>query len=154
MRGRGLAVEHVPGMLAADDSAAKIWEGCPWMERADVQACLVYQRARQATARPVCVASSAMNPLDSLRGCDRDRWAYGRFMPVALPLHKMSREEKLRAMEALWTDLSQDEKRFESPPWHKDALRAAEDALEAGKTQFSDWAEAKKRIRRKATRLG
>lgn len=75
-------------------------------------------------------------------------------MPVALPLHKMSREEKLRAMEALWTDLSQDDKRFESPPWHKDALREAEDALKAGKTQFSDWAEAKKRIRRKAVKLG
>jgi len=75
-------------------------------------------------------------------------------MPVALPLHKMSRDEKLRAMEALWADISQDDARFESPPWHQDALREAEDALKAGKTQFSDWAEAKKRIRRKATRLG
>jgi hypothetical protein len=39
-------------------------------------------------------------------------------MPVALPLKKMSRGEKLRAMEALWADLSQDEDRFESPLWH------------------------------------
>lgn len=66
----------------------------------------------------------------------------------------MSRDEKLRAMEALWTDLSQDDERIESPPWHKNALREAEDALKAGKAQFSDWAEAKKRIRRKATKLG
>ena len=66
----------------------------------------------------------------------------------------MSREEKLRAMEALWTDLSQDDVRFESPGWHQKALQEAEDALKAGKTQFSDWTEAKKRIRRKAARLG
>jgi len=29
----------------------------------------------------------------------------------------MSRDEKLRAMEAIWADLSQDEDRFESPAW-------------------------------------
>jgi len=39
------------------------------------------------------------------------------FMPVVLPLKKMSRDDKLRAMEALWADLSQDEDRFESPAW-------------------------------------
>ena len=40
-----------------------------------------------------------------------------------LPLKKMSRDEKLRAMEALWADLSQDENRLESPAWHGQALR-------------------------------
>ena len=74
-------------------------------------------------------------------------------MPVALPLKKMSRDEKLRAMEALWTDLSQDEERFESPAWHEEALREAERALKAGKAKFSDWEQAKKRIRRKAANL-
>jgi len=47
-------------------------------------------------------------------------------MPVVLPLQKMSRDEKLRAMEALWADLSQDEDRFESPVWHAQALREAD----------------------------
>ena len=74
-------------------------------------------------------------------------------MPVALSLKKMSRHEKLRAMEALWADLSQDEDRFESPPWHAQALLEAERAIKNGKAKFSDWQEAKKRIRRKAAKL-
>ena len=74
-------------------------------------------------------------------------------MPVVLPLKKMSRDEKLRAMEELWADLSQDEGRFESPAWHEQALREAERAVKAGKARFSDWEEAKKRIRRKAAKL-
>ena len=75
------------------------------------------------------------------------------FMPVALPLKKMSRDEKLRVMEALWADLSKDDDRFESPAWHAQALREAERAMKNGKAKFSDWQEAKKRIRRKAAKL-
>ena len=74
-------------------------------------------------------------------------------MPVTLPLKKMSRDEKLRAMEALWADLSRDEDRFESPAWHAQELREAERAVKSGKARFSDWEEAKKRIRRKAAKL-
>ena len=44
IRGRRLAVEHVLGMLAAGDTAETILEGYPWLEREDVQACLVYAR--------------------------------------------------------------------------------------------------------------
>ena len=71
-------------------------------------------------------------------------------MPVVLSLQKMSRDEKLRAMEALWDDLSKDEDRFESPAWHARALRDAERAVKNGKAKFTDWEQAKKRIRRKA----
>jgi putative addiction module component len=74
-------------------------------------------------------------------------------MPIVLPLQKMSREEKLRAMEALWADLSKDDDRFESPAWHAQALREAERAMKNGRPTFSDWKEAKKRIRRKAANL-
>ena len=74
-------------------------------------------------------------------------------MPILLPLKKMSRDEKLRAMEAIWADLSRDEGRFESPAWHKDELRKAEHTVEEGKAKFSDWEEAKKRLRRKAAKL-
>ncbi len=35
IRGRRLAVEHILGMLAA---------GYPWLELADIQACLIYAR--------------------------------------------------------------------------------------------------------------
>ena len=44
IRGRRLAVEHVLGMLAAGDSAETILEGYSWLERDDIQACLVYAR--------------------------------------------------------------------------------------------------------------
>ncbi len=40
--GRRLAVEHVLGMLAADDSIETILEGYPWLERSDVLACIAY----------------------------------------------------------------------------------------------------------------
>ena len=44
IRGRRLAVEHVLGMLAAGDSTETILEGYPWLQKEDVQACLVYAR--------------------------------------------------------------------------------------------------------------
>jgi uncharacterized protein (DUF433 family) len=42
IRGHRLAVEHVLDMLAAGDDAGTILTGYPWMEPADIQACLVY----------------------------------------------------------------------------------------------------------------
>jgi len=42
IRGRRLAVEHVLDMLAAGDNPDTILQGYPWLEPADIQACLVY----------------------------------------------------------------------------------------------------------------
>jgi uncharacterized protein (DUF433 family) len=44
IRGRRLAVEHILGMLAAGDTSEAILEGYPWLEAADIQACLIYAR--------------------------------------------------------------------------------------------------------------
>lgn len=44
IRGRRLAVEHILGMLAAGDTIETILAGYPWLERDDIQACLVYAR--------------------------------------------------------------------------------------------------------------
>jgi uncharacterized protein (DUF433 family) len=44
IRGRRLAVEHVLGMLAAEDSSETILEGYPWLEPEDIRACLVFAR--------------------------------------------------------------------------------------------------------------
>lgn len=44
IRGRRLAVEHVLGMLSVGDTPETIIEGYPWLEPADVQACLVFAR--------------------------------------------------------------------------------------------------------------
>jgi uncharacterized protein (DUF433 family) len=42
IRGRRLAVEHVLNMLAVGDDLETILEGYPWLEREDIQACLLY----------------------------------------------------------------------------------------------------------------
>ena len=43
-RRRRLAVEHVLDMLAAGDSIEDLLREYPWLERDDVQACLVYAK--------------------------------------------------------------------------------------------------------------
>lgn len=75
-------------------------------------------------------------------------------MAVTLQLKRMSREDKLRAMEELWADLSQDEGATDPPSWHGDALRETEQLVRQGKAKFSDWRDAKRRINRKASRAG
>jgi uncharacterized protein (DUF433 family) len=44
IRGRRLAVEHVLGMLAAGDTSETLLAEYPWLEAADVRACLLYAR--------------------------------------------------------------------------------------------------------------
>lgn len=44
VRGRRLAVEHVLGMLAAGSSVEEILAAYPWMEEADIRACLFFAR--------------------------------------------------------------------------------------------------------------
>jgi len=44
IRDRRLAVEHILGMLAAGDTIEILLEGYPWLEREDVEACLIYAR--------------------------------------------------------------------------------------------------------------
>ena len=69
-------------------------------------------------------------------------------MTVSLDLDQMSIEEKLRVLEALWTDLSQKAPdSVPAPQWHGDVLEERAKDVEEGKSFFSDWPEAKKRIR-------
>ena len=42
IRGRRMAVEHVLGMLAAGSSFEELLKHYEWMEREDIQACLLY----------------------------------------------------------------------------------------------------------------
>ena len=51
IRGHRLAVEHVLGMLAAGDTIETILGGYPWLEREDIQACLVYAQRLVAHER-------------------------------------------------------------------------------------------------------
>ena len=65
-------------------------------------------------------------------------------------LKKMSRADKLRTMEALWSDLTRDDGKYSSPSWHFEVLEKTEQDIRAGRSQFVDWEEAKKSIRRRA----
>lgn len=42
IRGRRLAVEHILGMLAAGDTVETLLKAYPWLEKEDVQACLLH----------------------------------------------------------------------------------------------------------------
>ncbi|HNW59849.1 MAG TPA: DUF433 domain-containing protein [bacterium] len=44
IRGHRIAVEHILGMLAAGSSQDEILAGYPFLEREDIQACLLYAR--------------------------------------------------------------------------------------------------------------
>jgi hypothetical protein len=48
----------------------------------------------------------------------------------------LSREEKLRVMEALWDDLSKDPEQVESPGWHRDVLDERKKKIENGQAEF------------------
>ncbi len=59
----------------------------------------------------------------------------------------LSREDKLKVMEAIWEDLSRDDQEIESPEWHRDALQDTARRLESGEEKSLDWETAKREIR-------
>ncbi|MFM7099932.1 MAG: addiction module protein [Verrucomicrobiota bacterium] len=70
-------------------------------------------------------------------------------MSTILPLDKMTRAEKVRAMEELWADLSADESLVPTPAWHKEVLAERERLVQSGKARFLGWEEAKRQIARR-----
>lgn len=72
---------------------------------------------------------------------------YDAFMNTPLPLDKMSVADKMRAMEAIWEDLTRSAGDLASPTWHNDILRARQARVDAGQSTFVDWNEAKASIR-------
>lgn len=65
----------------------------------------------------------------------------------ASAIARMSLDEKLRTMEALWDSLSKDEVQLESPSWHAGALQEAAARFQSGDETPIDWAEAKAQLR-------
>ncbi len=59
----------------------------------------------------------------------------------------LSREDKLRVMEAIWEDLSKEDAEVESPKWHQEALQETEQRLNSGEENKVDWHTAKKELR-------
>ena len=74
-------------------------------------------------------------------------------MPLSLALKKMSHADKLRTMEAIWSDLAGTDARFVSPAWHGTALQETQRLVKVGKAKFSGWDEAKARLRRKTAKV-
>lgn len=70
-------------------------------------------------------------------------------MTTAIQIERMSREEKLQTMEAIWADLSKDDASVESPAWHYDALKKTEARVAEGREQIADWATAKRDLRQR-----
>lgn len=61
----------------------------------------------------------------------------------------LSREEKLRVMEAIWEDLSREEEQVESPKWHQEALQETDRRLRSGQEGMVDWHDAKRELRKR-----
>jgi putative addiction module component (TIGR02574 family) len=51
-------------------------------------------------------------------------------------IKKMSRIERLQAMEALWDSLIDEEFEIRSPEWHRDILEERKKKIETGKAEF------------------
>jgi hypothetical protein len=64
-------------------------------------------------------------------------------------LRNLPREEKLKIIEALWSDLAAEDTEFESPLWHVEELRKTEADLAAGGVEVLDWEGAKKELRKR-----
>ncbi|MEA3232601.1 MAG: addiction module protein [Thermodesulfobacteriota bacterium] len=70
-------------------------------------------------------------------------------MQNAIEITHLSREEKLRVMEAIWEDLSNDQEQVESPDWHRHALQETKRRLSSGREKTVDWPDAKKELRKR-----
>jgi hypothetical protein len=68
-------------------------------------------------------------------------------MEITLPLDQMTTAEKLGVMEAIWADLSRNEREIESPAWHQQVLSEREERVRSGQERFMAWDTAKQQLR-------
>lgn len=61
---------------------------------------------------------------------------------------RLSRAERLQAMEWLWASLSKEQQDLESPEWHGKVLAARQAKVDSGEAQFLTVAQLKERLRR------
>ncbi len=67
-------------------------------------------------------------------------------MVSTLSFEKMTINEKLQIMEALWQDLCSNQEQIPVPQWHKEILDSRARLVEEGQAKFMDWDSAKKRM--------
>ena len=68
-------------------------------------------------------------------------------MDISLPLDKMTNLDKIAVMEKIWDDLCRNPESIPSPEWHREVLEAREREISEGKAKFTDFDQAKERIR-------
>ena len=68
-------------------------------------------------------------------------------MEITLPLDKMTIAEKFSTLEDIWNSLKRTAKDIPAPIWHEDVLKAREMRVQEGSSVYSDWTDAKRRIR-------
>jgi putative addiction module component (TIGR02574 family) len=68
----------------------------------------------------------------------------------ALEIERMSRTEKLQAMELLWRSMTAEPDKLQSPGWHKKVLQKRLAKIEAGKGEFLTLAQAKQRLAKRS----
>ena len=61
-------------------------------------------------------------------------------------IHVLPLSEKMRVMEALWSDISQTPDQVVVPQWHKDILDDRDRLMEEGNAVVFDWEEVKKKL--------
>ena len=61
-------------------------------------------------------------------------------------IQKMSHNERLMAMEALWDALCHEDREPMSPDWHEDVLKDRSSKIASGQATFLSLDEAKERI--------
>lgn len=74
-------------------------------------------------------------------------------MANTLSLDKMSIEEKIQAMEALWDDLCRKAGGIASSAWHEEVLAERDAMHRRGDDEFEDWDVAKRNIKSKLSCL-
>ena len=70
-------------------------------------------------------------------------------MSLSLDIEHMSKEEKIQAMELIWSDLCTSAD-IELPDWHTSILVDREQRQAKGQDPLTDWQSAKKHIREAA----
>ncbi len=70
-------------------------------------------------------------------------------MDNTIQIDKMTRQEKLQTMEALWVSLSIDDREIVSPVWHEYSLLETDLRMSTGQEQVIDWTRAKQELRKR-----
>jgi len=63
-------------------------------------------------------------------------------------LRNLPPAEKLKIIEALWSDLIADDESLPSPAWHEQELQKTEADFKAGRLEVLDWEDEKKELRK------